>query len=54
MKGTKTCKEDREKYSSENIWFSQGYTSTYSIDLRIVCEYILTVIISHEREDLEV
>jgi hypothetical protein len=46
--------ESPEKYSRVNIWFSQVYSSTYSIDLRIVCESTLMVIISHQREDLKV
>jgi len=54
VKGTRTCKEDREKYSSENIWFLQGYTSNYSIDLRIVYESKFTVIISHYKKYLKV
>jgi hypothetical protein len=54
VEGKKTCKEDREKYSSENILFSQDYASTYSIDLIIVCESTFSVIISHQREGLKV
>jgi hypothetical protein len=48
------CKVNCEKYSTENIWFSQAYTSIYSIDLRLVCESILIVIISHQKEDIKV
>jgi hypothetical protein len=43
-----------KKYLSENIWFSQGYASTYFIDLRIVCETTFTVIIIHQREFMKV
>jgi hypothetical protein len=46
--------ESCEKYSKENIWFSQVYGSTYSIDLTIVCESTLIVIIIHQREYLNV
>jgi hypothetical protein len=46
--------ESYEKYSRENIWFSQVYASTYSIDLIIIYESTLMLIIIHQRENLKI